>query len=61
VRISAQVILFSIIGIMLFFVVIAAWLFSHIGVLPDYIAETKELDHWKFFITRTGGRATLNI
>lgn len=49
-RISAKVILFSIIGITLFFVAIAAWLFSYIGAPPDYIAETKELDHWKFFI-----------
>ena len=49
-RISAKVILFSIIGITLFFVAIAAWFFSYIGAPPDYIAETKELDHWKFFI-----------
>lgn len=49
-RISARVLLFSIIGITLFFIVIAAWLFFHIGTPPNHIADSNELEHWKFFI-----------
>lgn len=49
-RISAKVLLFSIIGITLFFVVIAAWLFFRIGAPPNTIADPNELEHWKFFI-----------
>ena len=49
-RISAKLVLISMIGITVFFVALAAWLFSRIGAPPNYVAEAAELEHWKFFI-----------
>ena len=49
-RISAKVLLLSTIGLTLFFVTLAAWLFFRIGAPPHYIAAADELEHWKFFM-----------
>jgi hypothetical protein len=49
-RISAKVLFFSIIGITLFLVIIAVWLFFRIGAPPHSIVEQEELNHWKFFL-----------
>jgi len=49
-RISAKLVLISMIGITVLFVALAAWLFSRIGAPPNYVAEAAELEHWKFFI-----------
>ena len=49
-RISAKVLLLCTIGLTLFFVAIATWLFFRIGAPPHHIAAADELEHWKFFM-----------
>ncbi len=49
-RISANVLLFGIMGITLFLVILAVCLFYHIGAPSDEVAAQDALDHWRFFL-----------
>ena len=49
-RVSAKIVLLSMIGVTVSFIALAGWLFSHIGAPPNYTADAQELEHWKFFI-----------